>query len=331
MPTLASAMDPLHAERAFRERLPRLFAGQDLLLTSIRIVRYKPARRCMIEYTFDRTTPGGTVERFALIGKVMARRYGKSGYRRLSTIWNAGFDDASEDGISVPEPIGHIPSLQMWLQRKIPGRTATDLLTTPAARHLLRRIAEAAHKLHTTNIETEKSHSIADEIRILRERLPQVALAQPAWSLRIERLLNVAERLGAQAPAGKTCGIHRDFYPDQIIVDGARLYLIDFDLFCHGDPGLDIGNFIGHITELSLRTTGDPHALLHLEQTLEDEFVALSGPSVRAAVKTYAALTRVRHIYLSTLFDDRRRYTEALLEYCERQLAVMTEQPMCIR
>lgn len=317
-------MDPRHVDRAFRERLPRLFTGQDISLASIRVVRYKPTRRCMIEYAFDRTTPGGEIKTFALIGKVMAYRYGKSGYRLLDAIWNAGFDDAGEDGISVPEPIGHIPSLQMWLQRKIPGRTATDLLTTPAARELPRRIAEAAHKLHSTNIETEKSHTMADELRILRERLPHVALAQPAWSSRINHLLNAAERLGAMVPDGKTCGIHRDFYSDQVIVDGARLYLIDFDLFCHGSPGLDIGNFIGHITELSLRTTGDPHALLHLEQAIEDEFVALSGPSIRAEVRAYAALTRVRHIYLSTLFSDRRSYTETILAHCERELAEMT-------
>lgn len=330
MPTLALALDPLFVDRALRERLPRLFTEQDTALASIRIMRYKPTRRCMIEYTFDRTTPSGQIEPFALIGKVMAHRYGKSGLRRLTALWQAGFDDASADGISVPEPIGHIPSLQMWLQRKIPGRIATDLLTTTEGPALLRRIARAAHKLHSTAIVTEKSHAMADELRILRERLPHVTRTQPAWASRIDALLKLAEQLGAQLPVGTTCGIHRDFYSDQVIVDSARLYMIDFDLFCQGSPGLDVGNFIGHITELSLRTTGDPHALRHLEQALEDEFVALSGPSIRTEVRIYAALTRVRHIYLSTLFDDRRRYTEALLDYCEHELAVMTGQPACI-
>jgi hypothetical protein len=31
-------------------------------------------------------------------------------------------------------------------------------------------------------------------------------------------------------PPPARCGIHRDFYADQVIVDGSRLYLLDFDL-----------------------------------------------------------------------------------------------------
>src|SRR2546426_9353652 len=39
-----------------------------------------------------------------------------------------------------------------------------------------------------------------------------------------------------------------------VIVNGERLFLLDFDLYCEGDPALDIGNFLGHITEQSLRS-----------------------------------------------------------------------------
>ncbi len=329
MPTLALALDPVHVAQEFRKKLPHVFSTQDVDLVSIRVIRHKPNRRCIIEYEFNRTIPGGAVEKVFLIGKVMAHRYGKSGYRLLRALWNAGFDARSEDGVSVPEPIGHIPSLQMWLQRKVPGRIATDLLTTSEGPGLLRRIALAAHKLHTARVATTKSHMMTDELRILWERVPKVALAQPAWSSRIDNLLKMAEQLGAMLPPGESCGIHRDFYSDQIIVDDTRLHLIDFDLYCNGSPGLDIGNFIGHITELSLRTSGDPHTLVHLEQAIEEEFVALSGPSVRAEVKTYAALTRVRHIYISTLFSERRSYTKTLLDYCEQELAEMITQPAC--
>ena len=66
-----------------------------------------------------------------------------------------------------------------------------------------------------------------------------------------------------------------------------------------------------------------------LSATLEDEFVALSAQSIRAEVKTYAALTRVRHIYLSTLFSERRSHTKTLLEYCEQELAEMTKHSAC--
>jgi hypothetical protein len=107
-----------------------------------------------------------------------------------------------------------------------------------------------------------------------------------------------------------------------VIVDGGRLWLLDFDLYCQGDPGLDVGNFIGHITEESLRTREDAAAWQDREQAMEDRFVELSGESVRASVRVYTILTLARHIYLSTQFPERAAWTDAVLELCEQRLGL---------
>src|SRR5260221_264135 len=78
-------------------------------------------------------------------------------------IWIAGFDSASADGISVPEPIGVIPRFRMWFQRKVPGETATRLLGGSDGVELAQRIAAAIHKLHRANVPTERQHGMADE------------------------------------------------------------------------------------------------------------------------------------------------------------------------
>jgi hypothetical protein len=44
---------------------------------------------------------------------------------------------------------------------------------------------------------------------------------------------------------------------------------------------------------------------------LEERFVELSGAATRAAVRGYAGLTLVRHIYLSTQFAKRRLFIGA--------------------
>src|SRR5207245_9541587 len=105
------------------------------------------------------------------------------------------------------------------------------------------------------------------------------------------------DRLGAATREATTCWSHRYFYADQVIVDAGRLFLVDFDLYCEGDPALDIGNFLGHVTEQSLRTLGDPEALADREHAMEERFVELSGVTP-AAVRAYATLTLVRHVYL---------------------------------
>lgn len=320
MPSLVSALDPREAQRHLGSLGATANGRGSVLLRTIRVTRYKPGRRCVIEYDVEIEHPDAPPESFTLVGKVRRLRSGRSGYRLQRALWEAGFDAASPDGISVPEPVAAVPELRMWLQRKVEGREITGLLLEPGGESLARRVAEAAHKLHRSAVPAKRRHTIADELRILRERLPLVARAEPRWAERIERLLEACDRLAETTPEPAPKGIHRDFYADQAILAGDRLYLIDFDLYCEGDPALDIGNFIGHVREQSLRATGNPDTLAGVEEAVEERFVELTGEASRRAVRSYATLTLVRHVHLSTLFPERRSFTGDLLELCEESL-----------
>jgi Phosphotransferase enzyme family len=321
MSSLAAALDPAEVRRRFRGRLRRVTGENGLpRLRTIRVTRYKPGRRCVIEYDLEVERPDAAPEMVTLIGKVRRLRSGKSGYRLLSALWEAGFGADSADGITVAEPIGVVPEFRLWLQRKVQGQVATDLLAAPGGEDLVRRIAEAAHKVHRAGVLAKRRHTMNDELRILHERLPSVARSEPRWAGRIQRLLDACDRLGAGTLEPEPCGIHRDFYADQVIVAGPRLCLIDFDLYCEGDPALDIGNFLGHIREQSLRSLGDPEALADLEVAMEERFVELAGEQTRPAVRAYKLLTLARHVHLSTLFPERRPFTGNLLELCEEYL-----------
>lgn len=320
LPTVAHALNPVEAKSEFKRRLPKLSGNGKLRLKAIRVTRHKPGKRCVIEYDVEVDRPDAAKEMVTLIGKIRARRSGNEGFCQLETIWNAGFDAQSADGVSVPEPVGVISEFKMWCQRKVAGETATMLLAGPGGAGLARRIAEAIQKLHRANVPTERAHTMEDELRILRECFAKVSACQPIHATRVSRVLATCERLAASVPAPDACGIHRDFYPAQVITDGARLWLIDFDLFCLGDPALDVGNFLGHVIEQALREQGDANALREAERALEDRFIELSGECARAAVRAYTTLTLARHVYLSTQFAERAHTTEALLDLCERRL-----------
>ena len=320
LPSLRIALDPEKARHEFKRRLSRLSGAGKLRLRAIRVTRHKPGRRCVVEYDVEIDRPDVPKEIVTLIGKTRARRSGNEGFRMQENIWNAGFDAMAADGISVPEPIGVISDMQMWFQRKVPGSSAESLLRGRDGPAVARRIAEAIHKVHCAKVPTDKQHTIEDELNILRDCLSQVATLRPDWMLRLQRVLRGCERLSANTPSPIPCGIHRDFYSSQMIIDGARLWLLDFDLYCSGDRGLDIGNFIGHITEQSLREFGDSQFLAEAERALEERFIALAGASARHAVYTYTMLTLARHIFLSTKFPERQHLTHALLSICEERL-----------
>lgn len=317
LPHLRDALDPARVADIFAshgERHPMLHWP----LIGVELVRHKPGRRAVIAYTLRNPANDG---RCVLIGKMRRHRSGRSGYALLCDLQRSGFDEESADHISVPAPIAHIRSLHLVLQYKVAGAESTHLLAGTQGVELARRIAEAAYKIHCADIAPHRRHDMLDELRILHERLDEVAQRRPEWRRRLERLKLGATRLGTSLKPTGSYGIHRDFYADQIIIDGSRLWLLDFDLYCAGDPALDIGNFIGHVTEQSLRMYGDAAALLDVEQALLERYAELAGDDVRPAVGVYALLTLMRHIHLSTQHEDRRPYTGSLLALCERRVA----------
>jgi len=321
MPLLARALDPEEVERHLRARqVGPPDAAARLALRAIRTVRYKPGRRCLIEYDVELTRRDAPPEVVTLVAKARARGADTATFRLLQALRVRGFDDTSPDGVAVPEPVTVIPELGVWLQRKVRGIAATAALAEPGGVALARRMADAMHKLHYTGVAARRRHTMADELRILRRCLEALREHRPEWARRLGRLLSACHRVGSAAPMGRPCGIHRDFYPDHALLDGERLYLLDFDLYCEGDPALDAGNCVAHITEQSVRTRGDPDALADREAALEDRFVELAGEPARQAVRAYALLTLARHVYLSTQFADRQAFTATLLELCEQRL-----------
>ena len=314
MPLLSRALDPAEVEGVLR----RLAGWEGAAVRAIRAVRYKPGRRCLIEY--DVGLPSSEV--VTLVGKARARSADHRTFDLLRALRRCGFDENAVDGICVPEPIAVIPELGLWLQCKVRGMSAMEGLAGANGLAVARRLAEAAHKLHVADVPARREHTVADELRILHERLDALAAQRPdLGGHRLGRLLAACDRLAVTIPAPELCGIHRDFYPDQVLVAGERLYLLDFDLYAHGDPALDIGNCIGHITEQAVRTRGDPRALADREAALEDRFVALTGEQTRPAVRAYALLTLARHVSLSAQRVDRQSFTARLLELCEERLA----------
>lgn len=324
MPFLAQALDPAAVQRQFTRHLTPTGNGKTrFFLHSIRVNRYKPGRRCLIEYAvFDEITG----QSITLVGKAHRKNVDWATYELQRCMWNAGFGENSPDGVRIPEPVGTIPETHMWLQRQVIGRAATQAVAEPGAEFLARRIAGAFIKLHSARMPTSRKHGMVEELQILHKRMRQVALAYPQWSRRLQRVMEACDQLGKSIPEPELAGIQRDAYADHVIVDGEQLYLLDFDLFCTGDRGLDIGNFNAHLIEQALRTYGDAAVLQPVEREMEDHYVELAAEGgcpplqIRRAIQIYAVLTLVRHISLSTQISDRLPNVEKLIELCEQQL-----------
>ncbi len=324
MPFLVQALNPLEVQYQFQHcSLPLTSENDQVQLNAIRVTRYKPGR-CLLEYDLKLERSDASVENITLVGKVLLRRGAWSSYHLVKSLWDGGFGDNSEDGICVPEPMGVIPEFQMWLQRKVPGELASKLLVEASGVALAKRLAQAIHKLHQAGIPTSRRHTIADELRSLQKSFLRLAQMKPQWTQRLARLLDAAARLGNTIPESSLRGIHGSFHSDQVIVDGARIYLIDFESYCEGDPVLDFGNFLGHLTKISLRTFGTPDGLAERENLLTESFLQLSVQTTCATISAYKTLRLMRYIKkdLSSGVPERCQLAETVLELCEQRLGL---------
>jgi hypothetical protein len=317
----AKATETNFAREMIAPIIRQSFQDDKLELRSICVLHYKPGRRCLIEYTCK---TADSTHHVTVLGKVHTKSRHERSFRLQQALWEHGFDYQSNDGISVARPIGIVPTCQMWLQEHVPGTSCWHAFASSHGETIAAHIAEAAHKLHQTDIVTARVHTIDDELQILEKKLPQVVRLMPQLKSRIEMVLTRCRELADSIPFTQQTGIHRDFYPDQLLLNGDRIFLLDHDLYCMGDPHLDIGNFIGHLIEYSLRVHGHPDAFAASQNALLERYCCLSKDSHSTLIGAYATLTLVRHIYLSTRIAGRGNNTHQILDHCE---AALTRHP----
>jgi len=315
MPFMARALDPAHMQPRLRSLRG---VGSDVELRAIRVTRWKPGRRCLVEYDLS----GGSINAACrtLVGKVRAKSFDASTYTLARQLCEGGFQPNSADGVSVPAVLGAIPECHMWLQDKVSGTPGWEALRGADGLHAARRIGGALAKLQRVLPLPSRGHTMADELAGLDKGLDAVRGRYPQWDRRLSVVQRACQRLAAAARHPSVSAVHRDFYHDQVIVEGDRIWLLDLDLVAEGDPAVDAGNFVAHLAEQSLRVCRNPEALAAEEAAFVSAFYQAGGQADADNIEIYETLSLARHIYLSTTFETRRPYTSALLALCEQRL-----------
>ncbi|KOO15545.1 hypothetical protein AKJ18_08740 [Vibrio xuii] len=319
MPVASELFDKPIAEQILRDNIPHL-SNEDHLL-EITVVRHKPTKRALIEYTVER--PNG--ERQSILGKVRIKRFDRRTWNANQALYQDQFGQASYDEIMVPEPLGFSAEHHVWFQTKVAGQTCFEAFCSSRDGKVAERIAQALYKLHSSRIKTERHHTIENEIGLLEQYLIQASDAKPSSSNDIQDILNYCTQYtdNLQIPTSSV-SIHRDFYHDQILVDNDRIYLLDLDLCSNGDPALDIGNFIAHIEEQCLRYFNQTDSAQKQIDRFIEHYQQLAGGDLRQRIETYTLLSWARHIFISQRISERNRWTEQIIQVCKGKIRQRT-------
>lgn len=306
-PGLAEASDP-------SVMAPKLAAamGAEVRTPIIRLLRHKPGRRALLRYDLPGQPP--------MLGKLRAKGADRRTLALHRKLRATGLDGAAPHGMGVPEVLGEIDTPALWLQRLVPGEVLTTLLRAGASTAPARRAGRALAALHNADVDAGRCWSLENEMAVLDRALTAAAEAEPPLAPDIAAIQAGAAGQMAALQAAPGTGIHRDFYPDQVLIDGERTWLLDLDLYTQGDPMIDVGNFLAHLDELGLRLHGRadalaPHGAAFLAGYGE------SRPLDRPRAELLRLVSLARHINLSRIIPGRAHTTAALVRHCTAAMA----------
>ncbi|WP_150538799.1 phosphotransferase [Actinobacillus vicugnae] len=319
-PLLSTLTDHVAMQNMLMSTLPEDFQGE---LKSAVLKRYKKQRRALIDYAVN--TENGL--RY-FIGKYRTKGLDNRAYKVQKALWNKGFK--YEKTVSVARPLGKLPELHTWLQDKIDGLCLGELLHPNNQRLAFwgESVAKALHTLHQSNVAQELElpvWTVEKEMEILQDRLTQAESILPHLAERIAKVRCDSWEISRLISSQELVSVHRDFYQDQVLERNGHpghLVLLDLDLMSQGHAALDAGNYLAHIQEYGLRQYGNINTFKVHMDAFEHSFIAQTHANAKD-VNTYTALSLARHIYISTLFDDRKPITESLLKITEQNFKVL--------
>ncbi|MBI4312075.1 MAG: aminoglycoside phosphotransferase family protein [Chloroflexi bacterium] len=239
LPSLAQAVDP-----DLMAPLVAPFFSDDSALPGeldVKPLRYRAHRRCALRYTL-----GG--EAAGVVGKVYERD------RRAQRVWDTmtqAYPQAQGCGIVIPRPLSLVDGWDMVIMGWVPGKSMNGMLnaasTEAQAKRAVKLAAGALAAFHSLCVESRDVRGFGTEIQQVCHWRDRIDLIAPELTGFTDNLLLRIESLTRACSRARVTFIHGDFKPSQLLVEGGKVAVVDFDRACLGDPALDVGNFMAHL------------------------------------------------------------------------------------
>jgi aminoglycoside phosphotransferase (APT) family kinase protein len=293
-------------------------AGARLERWDERVLAERRGRR-VLRYELDvwaaEDRAGGT-HRVEWIGKFYPEEPETPGRvaRVLAALAAAGLSERG--GMTLPRVVGYVPAHHLLLLTFVPGEQVLRLralsLFDRDYTMLLERIGHGLVALHSMVVTTERVKTTAGIVAGLRRRADDLCAAFPAEAARIRRSFAEIEQT-APPDLARPALLHGDFGGSQLVWDGGRLGLIDFDKCALGDPALDLANFVVQLRRRALLDVPDAPPVETLRELLLDAYrrhgtdpAALAGLAERVTWHERAVLLKKIH-YLARHAKHERR------------------------
>jgi hypothetical protein len=285
--------------KAFRRFLARTGhpAADDPDLNRPRLLRYVPRRRALLRWE---PPPAG--EARACYIKLFAEQ---GPHDPLSNLQHMAAIPAEQLGFAVPPLVTHGGRRRVLVMEELPGRTFTSLMpdAEPDAHAAVGRALARLHACPPLGLQPRTGRATLDA---LGEAMQDVRRALPDLGPAIRAL----ERdLAAGLEEARPATVHGNLFGDQILLDGERVGIVDWDDLTAGDPSYDVGRLVAHEIYVAREAGATPARAASAIDALLDGYAEeapdgrIDGRRLRWQV-TCALLMRAKISSLRTLRGD---------------------------
>jgi hypothetical protein len=256
IPSLQSVLNPSEVREYLLPVLPSYFGEiQDI---QFQMLQHYRGKRCTVNITLQ-TTNG----QHEVIGKIYAADR-PDVYYAMKEISRAGFGPEME--FCIPQALAYVPELHFLLQEKVYGEPATEIFSNAGKRKqasAAERCAKWIARFHELGPTSGPVFFLNEELlNHWMHRLAKRAGQQAGQFLRKAALLLEQLEIAALAVnCPKMCACHGSYSPPQIILNGTRTAIFDWDSYCVADPTWDVAKFIIKLQQLALESHGSRKAL----------------------------------------------------------------------
>jgi hypothetical protein len=307
LPILLEVTDP--------ERMVEVLAAEELgdftpRRCRVELAQYGRRHRCTLRYILDGTDATGAPAQRVVYGKVANDGTGARTVPVIAALRQA-LAAPGDEGVLIPPVIAYRPELQLLLLEAIPGRPQIarllkarlagqpeDLPGAPTLEGAMEACGQIAAAIHGSGITLGHERTLESEVAWQERSIAELGRISPELGAQLLAWLRQLAQAGARTEALPLGFAHGDFTYTQLIFDGGRSGLVDFDTVCQGEPALDLGQFLAY-QRLAIRRNqrqGSPAGLAEqLAAGFIDAYLAASGRGgdaerVRARAHIYELL-----------------------------------------
>ncbi len=266
------------------------------------VLRYMPLRRCTILSETVRRTSTPMIVKFK-----RPHRLAES-WALLKAV-HATFGDGRA-GFDVPAPLGLDPPVAYSGQTVLPGDDLSDLVDADRGPDLLRRAGALHRAMHAADVGGAPPEDPRQALADLHDDARWVAFALPEHEDTVRMTVAALDR-GALDATRAPAFCHGDLVPSQLLLDGDRFAITDFDGARTGDPHRDLAIWLAALTFDvpaldGAVTAGDDAAIERAEAAYLDGY----GPHDERRLLWHRAAAEVHYVAVA-LKKDRHEPSRA--------------------